>query len=103
MGHHVDLCNKQLNTWMGEEVKRQKEVEGRVKIGKFVKEAVVRRLSMNGDYVRADRWAEALALTAIPPHCETTLKVPQSIALHNMLMNIYFRAFRLFVMTSGTI
>ena len=57
---------------------------------------------MNGDYVRADRWAEALALTAIPPHCETTLKVPQSIALLNMLMNIYFRAFRLFVMTSGT-
>ena len=56
---------------------------------------------MNGDYVRADRWAEALALTAIPPHCETTLKVPQSIALHNMLMNIYFRAFRHFVMTSG--
>ena len=31
---------------------------------------------MNGDFVRADRWAEALALTAIPPHCETTLKVP---------------------------
>ena len=58
---------------------------------------------MNGDFVRADRWAEALALTAIPPHCETTLKVPQSIALSNMLisMNIYFRAFRLFVMTSG--
>ena len=40
--HHVDLCNKQLNTWMEEEVKRQKEVEGRVKIGKFVREAVVR-------------------------------------------------------------
>ena len=57
---------------------------------------------MNGDYVRADRWAEALALTAIPPHCEKTLKVPQSIASQNMLMNIYFRAFRLFVMTSGT-
>ena len=56
---------------------------------------------MNGDYVRAERWAEALALTAIPPHCETTLKVPQSIALQNMLMNIYFRAFRLFVMTYG--
>ena len=56
---------------------------------------------MNGDYVRAERWAEALALTAIPPHCETTLKVPQSIAFQNMLMNIYFRAFRLFVMTYG--
>ena len=27
MQHHVDLCNKQLNTWMEEEVKRQKEVE----------------------------------------------------------------------------
>ena len=40
--HHVDLCNKQLNTWMEEETKRQKEVEGRVKIGKFVREAVVR-------------------------------------------------------------
>ena len=40
--HHVDLCNKQLNTWMEDEVKRQKEVEGRVKIGKFVREAVVR-------------------------------------------------------------
>ena len=40
--HHVDLCNKQLNTWMEEEAKRQKEVEGRVKIGKFVREAVVR-------------------------------------------------------------
>ena len=38
---------------------------------------------MNGDYVRADRWAEALALTAIPPHCETTLKVPPSIALQH--------------------
>ena len=56
---------------------------------------------MNGDYVRADRWAEALALTAIPPHCETTLKVPKSIALQIMLMNIYLRAFRLFVMTYG--
>ena len=41
--HHVDLCNKQLNTWMEEEAKRQKEVEGRVKIGKFVREAVVRK------------------------------------------------------------
>ena len=40
--HHVDLCNKELNTWMEEEAKRQKEVEGRVKIGKFVREAVVR-------------------------------------------------------------
>ena len=30
---------------------------------------------MNGEYVRADRWSEALALTAIPPHCEGTLKV----------------------------
>jgi len=77
--HHVDLCNKQLNTWMEEEVKRQKEVKGRVKIGKFVREAVVRRLSMNGDYVRADRWAEALALTAIPPHCEKTLKGIQTL------------------------
>ena len=56
---------------------------------------------MNGDFVRADRWAEALALTAIPPHCETTLKVPQSIAFQNMLMSTYFRAFRLFVMTYG--
>ena len=56
---------------------------------------------MNNDYVRADRWAEALALTAIPPHCETTLKVPRSIAFQNMLMNIYLRAFRLFVMTYG--
>ena len=56
---------------------------------------------MNGDYVRADRWAEALALTAIPPHCETTLKVPKSIALQIMLMNVYLRAFRLFVMTYG--
>ena len=35
----------------------------------------VRRLSMNGEYVRADRWAEALALTAIPPHCEGALEV----------------------------
>ena len=56
---------------------------------------------MNGDYVRAERWAEALALTAIPPHCETTLKVPQSVALQIMLMDIYFRAFRLFVMIYG--
>ena len=30
---------------------------------------------MNGEYVRADRWSEALAITAIPPHCEGALKV----------------------------
>ena len=89
--HHVAVCNKQLNLWMKEESVRQTEDGGRIKVGKFVREAVVRnnshthrqrvsyakvrRLSMNGEYVRADRWAEALALTAIPPHCEGALKV----------------------------
>jgi len=77
--HHVAVCNKQLNTWMEEEVVRQKKDGGRVKVGKFVREAVVRRLSMNGEYVRADRWSEALALTAIPPHCEGTLKGIQTL------------------------
>merc|ERR1719239_1011417 len=77
--HHVAVCNKQLNIWMEEEVVRQKEAGGRVKVGKFVREAVVRRLSMNGEYVRADRWSEALALTAIPPHCEGTLKGIQTL------------------------
>merc|ERR1719264_1150132 len=64
---------------MKEEVVRQKEDGGRIKVGKFVREAVVRRLSMNGEYVRADRWAEALALTAIPPHCEGALKGIQAL------------------------
>jgi len=77
--HHVAVCNKQLNVWMKEEVVRQKEDGGRIKVGKFVREAVVRRLSMNGEYVRADRWAEALALTAIPPHCEGALKGIQAL------------------------
>jgi len=77
--HHVAVCNKQLNVWMGEEVVRQREAGGKVKVGKFVREAVVRRLSMNGEYVRADRWAEALALTAIPPHCEGALKGMQAL------------------------
>merc|ERR550519_1534998 len=62
-----------------EEVARQKEDGGKVKVGKFVREAVVRRLNMNGEYVRADRWAEALALTAIPPHCEGALKGIQAL------------------------
>ena len=39
------------------------------------KNVKVRRLRMNGEYVRTDRWAEALAITAIPPHCEGALKV----------------------------
>ena len=56
---------------------------------------------MNGDYVRADRWAEALALTATPPHCDKSLKVLQSITLQKIFTNIYLRAFRLFVMTYG--
>jgi len=77
--HHVAVCNKQLNVWMKEEVARQKEDGGKVKVGKFVREAVVRRLSMNGEYVRADRWAEALALTAIPPHCEGALEGIQAL------------------------
>merc|ERR1719397_1077530 len=77
--HHVAVCNKQLNAWMEEEVARQKKDGGRVKVGKFVREAVVRRLSMNGEYVRADRWSEALALTAIPPHCEGALKGMQTL------------------------
>jgi len=77
--HHMAVCNKQLNAWMEEEVVRQKKDGGRVKVGKFVREAVVRRLSMNGEYVRADRWSEALALTAIPPHCEGTLKGIQTL------------------------
>jgi len=77
--HHVAVCNKQLNLWMKEESVRQTEDGGRIKVGKFVREAVVRRLSMNGEYVRADRWAEALALTAIPPHCEGALKGMQEL------------------------
>ena len=40
--HHVAVCNKQLNVWMKEEVVRQKEDGGRIKVGKFVREAVVR-------------------------------------------------------------
>ena len=40
--HHVAVCNKQLNAWMEEEVVRQKKDGGRVKVGKFVREAVVR-------------------------------------------------------------
>ena len=82
--HHVAVCNKKLNVWMQEEVLKQREAEGRVKVGKFVRDAVVRRLSMNGEFVRADRWAEALALTAIPP----TVKGPS-------------RGCRHFAMTSG--
>lgn len=77
--HHVAVCNKKLNVWMQEEVLKQREAEGRVKVGKFVRDAVVRRLSMNGEFVRADRWAEALALTAIPPHCEGALKGVQTL------------------------
>ena len=42
MLHHVAVCNKQLNVWMKEEVVRQKEDGGRIKVGKFVREAVVR-------------------------------------------------------------
>ena len=40
--HHVAVCNKQLNLWMKEEVVRQKEDGGRIKVGKLVREAVVR-------------------------------------------------------------
>lgn len=40
------VCNKQLNTWMEEEVVRQKKDGGRVKVGKFVREAVVRNFLM---------------------------------------------------------
>jgi len=77
--HHVAVCNEQLNMWMEKEVARQREAGGKIKVGKFVREAVVQRLSMNGEYVRADRWAEALALTAVPPHCEGALKGMQTL------------------------
>ena len=39
--HHVAVCNKQLNVWMEEEVVRLKKDGGKVKVGKFVREAVV--------------------------------------------------------------
>merc|ERR1719239_1149953 len=38
--HHVAVCNKQLNLWMKEESVRQTEDGGRIKVGKFVREAV---------------------------------------------------------------
>ena len=40
--HHVAVCNKQLTVWMEEEVVRQREAGGKVKVGKFIREAVVR-------------------------------------------------------------
>ena len=90
--HHMARSNQALDRWMEEEVARQREGGGRLKVGKFVREAVVRRLRwvrwwsgesqvmatgqvmegiprMNGSYVRGDRMGEAMALTALPPHC----------------------------------
>ena len=54
--HHVTRSNRQLDQWMEGEVARQREAGGRLGVGKFVREAVVRRLSMNGPYIQADRW-----------------------------------------------
>ena len=54
--HHVTRSNRQLDQWMEGEVARLREAGGRLGIGKFVREAVVRRLSMNGPYIQADRW-----------------------------------------------
>jgi len=67
--HHMARSNQALDSWMEEEVARQREGGGRLMVGKFVREAVVRRLRMNGSYVRGDRMGEAMALTALPPHC----------------------------------
>ena len=43
MLHHVAVCNEQLNMWMEKEVARQREAGGKIKVGKFVREAVVRK------------------------------------------------------------
>ena len=42
--HHMARSNQALDRWMEEEVARQREGGGRLVVGKFVREAVVRRL-----------------------------------------------------------
>ena len=50
--HHVAVCNEQLNMWMEKEVARQREAGGKIKVGKFVREAVVRKYSCSFTYLK---------------------------------------------------
>lgn len=85
--HHIQTSNMKLDTWMSEEVSRLKEQGHRIKVGQFVREAVMRRLNMNSPYILAHRWSEALALTANPLYCKDTLG-----SIQQLCDDIWYRA-----------
>lgn len=85
--HHMKSSNRELDSWMSDEVSRVSQSGEKVKVGKFVREAIIRRLNMNSKYILADRWTEAIALTANPIHCKDTLQ-----ALQELCDDIWYRA-----------
>jgi len=85
--HHIKTSNRKLDEWMSEEVSRLKEQGHRIKVGLFVREAVMRRLDMNSKYILAHRWTEALALTANPLYCKDTLE-----SIQQLCDDIWYRA-----------
>ena len=85
--HHIRSSNRRLDSWMESEVEAQKVKDGRVKVGKFVREAVVRRLQMNSDHMRSGRWAEAVVLASSPGQAGQALE-----AMQELCDDVWFRA-----------
>jgi ubiquinone biosynthesis protein COQ9 len=72
---------------MAAEVARYKESGAKLPITKFIKSAVKERLLMNGEYVQAGVWGEALALLARPHN------IPESVGyLQQLSDDIWHRA-----------
>lgn len=85
--HHVKTCNKNLDTWMANEVARYKESGTKLPITNFIKSAVKERLLMNSEFIQAGVWGEALALLAKPQN------VPESVGyLQELSDDIWHRA-----------
>ncbi len=53
--HHVKTCNKNLDTWMANEVARYKESGTKLPITNFIKSAVKERLLMNSEFIQAGK------------------------------------------------
>jgi len=73
--HHVRSSNQKLDKWMATEAEALQADGKKLKVGAFVKSAVVERLKMNEPYLKNDRWKEALAILAKPQN------LPESVSL----------------------
>jgi len=85
--HHISVSNRQLDSWMSKEAERLKKDGAKLPVAKFVRGALVQRLGMNAKFILANRWAEAIALTANPVYCKETTRL-----LQELCDDIWYRA-----------